>query len=128
MPITAKVTEIVSKPLNVNDNGTSSGSPRFTVEPQGRTGRAFAETEESAMNFKTAAILAALGSALAVSSAHAAVTVGFDIGNVAIGYTDGYYDNDHHWHRWAHRNDLSHFRAAHADMYHGWRHDDKHHH
>jgi hypothetical protein len=81
------------------------------------------------MNFKTAAILTVLGSTLAVASAaHAAVTVGFDLGNVAIGYTDGYYDNDHHWHRWAHHADATHFRTAHGDMYHGWRHDDKHHH
>jgi len=60
--------------------------------------------------------------------AEAAVSVGFDIGNVAIGYTDGYYDNAHHWHRWAHHDDMMAYRGAHADMYHGWRHDDKHHH
>lgn len=80
------------------------------------------------MNFKTAAVLAVLGSALAISNANAAVTVGFDIGNVAIGYTDGYYDQAHHWHRWRHHADLDAFRAAHADMYHGWRHNDRHHH
>lgn len=80
------------------------------------------------MNFKTATILTVLGSLLAVSSAHAAVTVGFDIGNVAIGYSDGYYDNDHHWHHWRHRADMEHFRTAHADTYHQWRHNDRRHH
>jgi len=60
--------------------------------------------------------------------ANAAVSVGFDIGNVAIGYSDGYYDNGHHWHRWAHRDDLAAYRGAHADSYHEWRHNDKHHH
>jgi hypothetical protein len=95
---------------------------------QGRTGRAFAETEESAMNFKTAAILTVLGSALAVSSANAAVTVGFDIGNVALGYSDGYYDSGHHWHKWRHHADLEQYRTAHADSYHEWRHNDKNHH
>ena len=62
------------------------------------------------MNFKTAAILTVLGSALAVSSAKAAVTVGFDIGNVAIGYSDGYYDSGHHWHKWRHHADLDQYR------------------
>ena len=80
------------------------------------------------MNFKTAAILTVLGSALAVSSANAAVTVGFDIGNVALGYSDGYYDNDHHFHRWAHRADMNAWRSAHGEGYHAWRHDDKRHH
>lgn len=79
------------------------------------------------MNLKTTAVLAVAGSVLALSSAHAAVTVGFDIGNVAIAYSDGYYDNAHHWHRWAHRGDLAQFRAAHGDLYHGWRHNDPHH-
>ncbi|HKD49141.1 MAG TPA: hypothetical protein VKB67_15750 [Rhizomicrobium sp.] len=80
------------------------------------------------MNLKTAAMLTALGSALAVSSAHAAITARFDIGNVAIGYTDGYYDNDHHWHHWRHHADLEQFRASHGDMYHEWRHNDRRHH
>lgn len=53
-----------------------------------------------------------------------AASVTFDIGNVAVGYTDGYYDNDHHWHRWAHRADATRFRRAHKDQYHGYRHDD----
>jgi len=77
------------------------------------------------MNFKTAAILTVLGSALAVSSANAAVTVGFDIGNVALGYSDGYYDSGH---KWRHHADLEQYRTAHADSYHEWRHNDKNHH
>lgn len=80
------------------------------------------------MKLKTAAIFAIAGSILAVSAAHAAVTVGFDIGNVAIGYSDGYYDANHHWHRWRHHADLDKFRAAHADQYHEWRHNDRNHH
>jgi len=79
------------------------------------------------MNFKTAAILTVLGSALTISSAHAAVTVRFDLGNVRMGYTDGYYDNDNHWHRWRHHSDLMRFRQAHGDMYHQWRHNDRRH-
>jgi hypothetical protein len=60
--------------------------------------------------------------------ASAAVHVGFDLGNVAVGYNDGYMDNDHHFHRWAHRRDMSDYRSAHADGYHGWRHNDRRHH
>jgi hypothetical protein len=81
--------------------------------------------------FVTSAVaLAALaGTALAgAGAANAAISVGFDIGNVAVGYSDGYWDNAHHWHKWAHRDDLAHYRAAHADSYHEWRHDDKNHH
>lgn len=80
------------------------------------------------MNFKTTAILTALAGTLAISSAHAAVTVRFDMGNVAMAYSDGYYDNDHHWHRWRHHADMARFREAHADMYHEWRHNDRRHH
>jgi hypothetical protein len=108
--------------------GTTLGIRRFPGNPPARTGRAFAEKKGFPMKFKTAAILAVVGSTLALSSAQAAVSVGFDIGNVAIGYNDGYYDNAHHWHRWAHPDDMAHFRAAHGDAYHEWRHDDKNHH
>ena len=61
-------------------------------------------------------------------TANAAVGIGFNIGDVSVGYSDGYWDNSHHWHRWAHKDDLAQYRSAHADNYHEWRHDDKHHH
>jgi hypothetical protein len=57
-----------------------------------------------------------------------AATVGFNIGDVSIGYSDGYWDQGHHWHRWAHRGDAAAYRSAHSDGYHEWRHDDKRHH
>jgi hypothetical protein len=76
-----------------------------------------------------AALIAITGAALSLSgTANAAVGVSFDFGNVAVGYSDGYYDNDHHWHHWAHRGDAAHWRGMHADQYHSWRHDDRHHH
>lgn len=68
----------------------------------------------------TALAIATLASANLASAAG----VTFDIGNVALGYSDGYYDNDHHWHRWAHAADARRYRAAHKDQYHTWRHDD----
>jgi hypothetical protein len=46
-----------------------------------------------------AALLAA-GSLTPMVAAHAAVSVQFDAGNVAFGYSDGYWDRSHQWHRW----------------------------
>ena len=75
---------------------------------------------------KSTTVAAALAIATLASATlpSAAARVTFDIGNVAIGYSDGYYDNDHNWHRWAHAADARHYRAVHKDQYHTWRHDD----
>src|SRR5580698_7526915 len=62
-----------------------------------------------------------LGSAV---TANAAVGVSFDIGNVAVGYSDGYMGTDQQYHRWAHASDAKRFRAAHKDQYHTYKHDD----
>jgi hypothetical protein len=50
-----------------------------------------------------------------------AVTIGF--GDVAIGYRDGYMDNNHSYHRWHRRNDYVSYRSQHRDQYHNWNHD-----
>ena len=78
---------------------------------------------------KGAAILLALAGATlgTIVTADAAVGVSFDIGNVAIGYSDGYMGNDHQFHRWAHQSDAKRFRTAHKDQYHGYKHDDPNH-
>jgi hypothetical protein len=48
-----------------------------------------------------AALLAAGALApVAITPAHAAVSVQFDSGSVAFGYSDGYWDRSHQWHRW----------------------------
>ncbi|HEY4275041.1 MAG TPA: hypothetical protein VGM68_06120, partial [Rhizomicrobium sp.] len=81
------------------------------------------------MNLKIAAALAALtGATLLGGAAHAAVGVTFDFGNVAMGYSDGYYDRSHNWHRWEHRADMQRWSREHRDGWHNWRHDDRHHH
>jgi hypothetical protein len=62
-----------------------------------------------------AALLAA-GSLTPLAPAHAAVAIQFDSGNVAFGYSDGYWDRAHHWHRWpntAARNDWHAHNHAH---------------
>lgn len=76
---------------------------------------------------KNTVIAAALIGAATVS-ANAAVGVGINLGGVSLGFSDGYWDNHHHWHRWANHRDAERFRAAHAEMYHDWRHDDRNHH
>jgi hypothetical protein len=60
---------------------------------------------------------------IAVSApAKAAVAVTFDAGSVAFGYTDGYWDRDHHWHRWHNAHEREDWRAANADHYMAQRH------
>ena len=53
--------------------------------------------------------------------------VTFDIGNVSVGYADGYMDRNRQFHPWEHRADGEQFRAKHADQYRAWRHDDPRH-
>ena len=45
-----------------------------------------------------------------------------DLGAVAFGYNDGYWDNGHHWHKWRHRSDYRYYRD-HGQNYHSWNHD-----
>jgi hypothetical protein len=58
-------------------------------------------------------------------AAQAAVSVGFNFGDVAIGYSDGYYDHGHRWHNWRGRDDAEFWRRSHYRDYHNWRHDDR---
>ena len=71
--------------------------------------------------------LAAALLAGSVGTADAAVGIGFNLGNVSVGFSDGYRDSNNHWHRWAHRADMQQYRTAHADSYHEWRHNDRRH-
>lgn len=38
-------------------------------------------------------------------------------GDVAFGYSDGYWDREHHWHAWQNRDEATRFRAANHDHY-----------
>jgi len=51
----------------------------------------------------------------APAMARAAVTV--DFGNIAFAYQDGYWDRDHHWHRWHNTSERNRYRAAYAQHY-----------
>jgi hypothetical protein len=72
---------------------------------------------------KGAAIVVAIGIALAASGSASAAGVAIDFGNVSVGYADGYRDANNGWHSWR-ATDARKFRKAHADQYHAWRHDD----
>ena len=50
------------------------------------------------------------------SPASARAAVAIDLGGVAIGYRDGYYDQGHRYHRWA-RADAERYRAQYHDHY-----------
>lgn len=67
-----------------------------------------------------------VASLIGITGASAA-TVGFRIGDVAIGYNDGYWDNHHHWHHWR-AGEMERFRHDRGTAFHDWRHDDRNHH
>ena len=43
----------------------------------------------------------------------------FRVGNVAMGFNDGYYDNGHRWHRWRDAREHEWYRANYARSYYG---------
>ncbi len=50
----------------------------------------------------------------------AVISIGF--GDVAFGYRDGYWDNNHRWHHWRNHRDHRSYRGQHSDNYHDWNH------
>jgi len=50
-------------------------------------------------------------------------TIAVQFGDVSMGYRDGYWDNNHNWHRWNGDNDYQTYRSQHADTYRDWNHD-----
>jgi len=57
--------------------------------------------------------------ALAVTPASAQPSsFSFRVGNVAMGFSDGYYDRDHRWHRWHSAREHRWYRANNASFYH----------
>jgi hypothetical protein len=71
--------------------------------------------------------LKAAALALVLSGAAAGVayaqSVTFDVGNVAIGYSDGYWDRAHTWHAWERPEHRTTYQAAKGAEYHEWNHD-----
>jgi hypothetical protein len=80
--------------------------------------------EEQRMNIKNniqaalvAALLATAGALTPVTGAHAATTVHFDAGGVAFGYSDGYWDQGHKWHRWPNTSARNNWRTQNNGHY-----------
>ena len=72
-----------------------------------------------------AALFASVCALLPVASSvpsEARATVAIDFGNVAIGYRDGYRDQNQQYHRWAHK-DAQTYRAQHSENYRDMNHD-----
>jgi hypothetical protein len=60
---------------------------------------------------------------IASAPAQAAVDFSISVGNAAFGYSDGYWDRDHHWHGWRNRAEARYFRDHFRDHYYAFRHD-----
>ena len=75
--------------------------------------------------FKAALLASSLTllSVAATAPATARATITFDFGNVAVGYSDGYWDNAHHWHKWRNARYAREYRTKYHDNYHAMRHD-----
>jgi hypothetical protein len=49
------------------------------------------------------------------------VSVGF--GDIGFGYSDGYWDNGHRWHRWSNDGERASYRNYQGNHYNDWNHD-----
>lgn len=73
--------------------------------------------------FAFAAALAAVP-LVQVSPASAQVGVTVSIpGNIAFGFSDGYWDQSHHWHRWRNHDQMMAWQRAHQEYFVNHRHE-----
>ena len=56
----------------------------------------------------------------------AEVSVGVALPGIAFGYSDGYWDRDHHWHEWRDRDEAEHWRAENREHFYAYNHDHDH--
>lgn len=66
------------------------------------------------------AALVLVGGATAIAHAD---SITFSTNDVAIGYSDGYWDRRHAWHEWRRDADRDAYRRAKEAEYHEWKHD-----
>jgi hypothetical protein len=73
----------------------------------------------------TGATLTSVGAARAadVGVSVRAPGVSFSLGEVAIGYNDGYWDKSHQWHEWQNTDHRDAYKSAKGSEYHEWKHD-----
>lgn len=51
------------------------------------------------------------------------VGVSFNLGDVAFGYRDGYWDRERRWHTWRNQDEARYYRNASGSQYYDWDHD-----
>jgi hypothetical protein len=81
------------------------------------------------MIVKAALVAAALaGGSLAAGLPAMADNVAVTVapGGVAFGYSDGYWDQGHHWHVWQNKDQAARFRAENTAHYYSYKHDRDH--
>jgi len=59
----------------------------------------------------------------AAGPASAQIGISLDVGSIAFGYQDGYWDRDHHWHHWRSRHEANYYRNSPGNHYRSYRHD-----
>ena len=69
-----------------------------------------------------AGALSLSAAALTVPAAAQPTHFSFRVGDVAMGFNDGYYDRDRTWHRWHNYRERNWYRANYGHAYRGWRH------
>ena len=80
------------------------------------------------MHMSLKAALIALSFSAVPFAAQAAERIEVDFGAIALGYSDGDWDHDHHWHRWHHHSDWERYREERREHAYDWRHDRDHDH
>lgn len=60
---------------------------------------------------------------ITAAPAFAAVDFSLSLGNAAFGFSDGYWDRDHHWHTWRNRDEQRYFQTHYGEHYMAERHD-----
>ena len=64
------------------------------------------------------------GMALATALPAAAATdIRIGDRDIAFGYSDGYWDREHGWHRWRDQREAAEWRREHREHYYTWKHD-----
>ena len=63
------------------------------------------------------AVAVAMLSATVPSVSAFAADFSFDVGNVRLGYTDGYWDTKHQWHNWKNADESHKFQEKYKDRY-----------
>ena len=70
-----------------------------------------------------ASVLGGAGLISAAPASAAPVTLSFRVGDVALGYSDGYYDRSRHWHAWRGAREREWYRANYSRSFRNMRHD-----